>query len=298
MLSCCMLKRSRSPLAGCRTALINALAVSAPHLALDKNGYVADVRENLIEGVALDDFESDLRQGDGNELEGKFRAAHSSCALAVNSFAPFRSDPAALPLPVGKGFTSLCFERKCPHGLVGRRSPNLDVVVDGPMGVVAIESKCLEPLTRHVAYFSPAYEEEIRDFRRDTAWFAEMLRLRDEWLKNDQRKKDGVQRPSCTYHWLDAAQHVKHAFGVALEFEGRPSTLLYLFWEPSNPEDFPMFAEHRAEIKEFAASIAGGTPDFLAMSYPELWGSWSARTSPEWLRGHVSRLKLRYGVNV
>jgi hypothetical protein len=232
--------------------------------------------------VTLTDFEADLRQGDGNELEGKFRAAHSSCALAVNTFAPFKSNPAALPLPVGTGFTSLRFERKCPHGLRGK-SPNLDVLAECPSGVVAIESKCLEPLELHEAEFSPAYAAGIVDERRQTGWFREMLRLSD--------KPDD-------YRWLDAAQLVKHAFGLAHTFKQGPVTLLYLFWEPSNPEEFPIFAEHRTEIARFAASIAGGTPAFIAMSYPELWNSWSARTRPEWIRSHVIRLKVRYGVNV
>jgi hypothetical protein len=167
---------------------------------LDEKGYVSEAGQNLIEGVRLVNFEADLRQGDGNEMEGKFRAAHSSSALAVNTFAPFKSDPAALRLPRGGGFASLRFERKCPHGLVGRRSPNLDVVVEGPSGVVAVESKCLESLTSHAAKFALAYDAEIRDGRRGTAWFQEMLRL--------------VEEPR-TYRWLDAAQLVKHAFGVA-----------------------------------------------------------------------------------
>ena len=94
------------------------------------------------------DFEADLRQGDGNELAGKFRAAHSSSALTVNVFAPFKSDISALCLAGKSGFETLHFERKCPHGLVGRRAPNLDVVAMGPNGIVAIESKCLEPLGR------------------------------------------------------------------------------------------------------------------------------------------------------
>ncbi|MGH6618390.1 MAG: PGN_0703 family putative restriction endonuclease, partial [Alphaproteobacteria bacterium] len=84
---------------------------------LDEKGYVSEACQNLIEGVRLVDFEADLRQGDGNELEGKFRAAHSSSALAVNTFARFKSDRAALRLPAGDGFTCLRFERKCPHGL-------------------------------------------------------------------------------------------------------------------------------------------------------------------------------------
>jgi len=48
---------------------------------LDEKGYVSETGQNLIEGVHLDDFEADLRQGDGNELEGKFRAAHSAVGI-------------------------------------------------------------------------------------------------------------------------------------------------------------------------------------------------------------------------
>src|SRR5207249_4740582 len=112
--------------------------------------------------------------------------------------------------------------------LKGRQPPNLDVIAEGPNGVVAIESKCLEHLTTHVAFFSPAYDAEIRDGRRHTSWFQEMLRL--------------VKEPRA-YRWLDAAQLVKHAFGLAHTFTDQRATLLYLFWEPSNPEIFRVFAE-------------------------------------------------------
>jgi hypothetical protein len=270
---------TRTPLTACRSALIHGLVSSAPQTVLDKKGYVSEAGQNLLEGVRLVDFEADLRQGDGNEMEGKFRAAHSSSALVVNTFAPFKSDPAALRLPGGGGFASLSFERKCPHGLVGRRSPNLDVVAVGPTGGVAVESKCLEPLTPHVASFAQDYKAGIKDGRRSSPWFREMLRL--------------VEEPRA-YRWLDAAQLVKHAFGVAYTFPDLPMTLLYLFWEPSNPEAHPMFAEHRAEVSRFAASVGGG-PEFVAMSYPELWKSWDACPQP-WLRAHVGRLRARYGV--
>jgi hypothetical protein len=248
---------------------------------LDEKGYVGEAVANLIDGVALADFEEDLRQGDGNELAGKFRAAHSSSALAVNTFAPFKSDPSLLRIPGGGGFQRLGFEQKCPHGLPGRRPPNLDVVLAGPGGVVAIESKCLEPLSPHVADFAPAYEAEIKDVRRETAWFRQMLRL--------------IQEPDA-YRWLDAAQLVKHAFGIAHTYRDRPATLLYLFWEPSNPEAHPVFAEHRGEVTRFAESVRGGRPDFFAMSYPELWRSWDASPDPEWLPLHIARLRARYAV--
>lgn len=278
-----MISPTRAPLDACRSALIHGFHRSAPKAALDEKGYVSEASQNLIEGVHLDDFEADLRQGDGNELEGKFRAAHSSSALAVNTFAPFRANPAELWLPGTGGFTNLHFERKCPHGLVGRRSPNLDVLADGPNGVVAVESKCLEALTPHQAKFAPAYNSEIRDERRQTAWFREMHRL--------------VEKPR-SYQWLDAAQLVKHAFGLAYTFRDQPVTLIYLFWEPSNPEAYPIFAEHRAEVTQFAASITGSGPEFAAMSYPELWKLWDSCTEIEWLPAHVARLKARYAVAI
>ena len=33
----------------------------------------------------------------------------------------------------------------------------------------------------------------------------------------------------------------------------------------------PLFAKHRREIDAFAERVAGGTPKFEALSYPELW---------------------------
>lgn len=273
-----------APLNASRVALINGLRRMRPDVAIDTKGYVDTAADNLLGGVSLADFEDDLRQGDGNELAGKFRAAHSSSALAVNVFAPFKQCPSALRLPGDTRFSSLCFERKCPHGLAGRRSPNLDVFADAEAGgVVAIESKCLEPMTPHTASFAPAYDAEIRDARRATPWFREMIHL--------------TQEPK-TYRWLDAAQLVKHAFGIAHSVPDRPSILLYLFWEPSNPDEHPFFGEHRKEVARFSDSVSGATPAFAAMSYPELWAQWAKSSQPEWLQTHVQRLNARYRVAV
>ena len=115
-----------------------------PDTSLDPKGYVADFRDTLLPQVTLEDFEADLSSGDGNELQTKFRAAHSSSGLAVNCFAPFRSRIADLAMPMAAGFDDLRFERKCPTGLRGGRAPNLDVVLSGPGGVVGIESKLTE----------------------------------------------------------------------------------------------------------------------------------------------------------
>ena len=265
-------------------ALAEAFRSQHPDIALDLKGYARDFRETLLPLVSPEDFEDDLSSGDGNELGTKFRAAHSSSGLAVNCFAPFKRRIPDLVLPEDSAFDTLQFERKCPTGLRGGRVPNLDVVLVGQNGVVAIESKLTEYLSGHRAEFSPAYEAQITDARCEQGYFREMLRLRDQ---------------PDHYKWLDAAQLIKHAFGLARTFPVGPVTLLYLFWEPANPEVGPEFAAHRAEIEEFKARAEESSPAFQAMSYPELWQFWrDSRSVPEWLQGHLESLKRRYLVRI
>ena len=75
---------------------------------------------------------------------------------------------------------------------------------------------------------------EIRDERRSGPWFEEMVRLTSD---------------PTSYVWLDAAQLVKHAFGLARTFHGRRTTLLYLFWEPTNASNFSVFDQHKREVR-------------------------------------------------
>jgi Restriction Endonuclease associating with ARP len=261
-------------------ALREALACFAPSVDLDRKGYTVSFHDNLLPAVRPEDFEADLRQGDGNELETKFRAAHSSSALGVNCFAPFHSCLADLTILGKQEFDSFQFEAKCPTGLRGRRAPNLDLLLQTNGEIIGIESKLTEYLTRHQAKFSPAYEDQIQDHRRDQGWFKEMLRLMDE---------------PRAYDWLNAAQLIKHAFGLDHSFPGKPVTLLYLFWEPAETEGHPVFTEHRREIDDFSKRISGSGPQFRAMSYPELWNSWQ-ETAPDWLTDHLRNLSARYGM--
>ncbi|WP_417496530.1 PGN_0703 family putative restriction endonuclease [Maricaulis sp.] len=264
------------------SALREALVLTRPGVTVDEKGYVNSFRDALLPLVSAADFETDLRAGDGNELETKFRAAHSSSALAVNCFAPFCRRITDLHTPFAEPFSKLQFERKCPTGLRGGRAPNLDALLSGPNGVVGIESKLTEYLTRHRAQFSPAYPEQIRDGRREQGYFREMLRLMDA---------------PTSYAWLDAAQLIKHAFGLAHTFSSQPVTLLYLYWEPANTACDPIFEAHRREIAQFADRVAGATPRFAAMSYPELWAHWR-KAAPGWLSGHLDELAGRYAITV
>ena len=264
-------------------ALHDAFSLHRPSVVLNDKGYVADFQDILLPIVSPEDFEADLSAGNGNELQTKFRAVHSSSALAVNAFAPFRQRMGDLALLDRRGFETLAFEQKCPTGLRRGTPPNLDVLLSGMGGVVGIESKLTEYLASHRARFSSAYAEQIQDERRAQGYFREMLRL--------------IEEP-VSYVWLDAAQLIKHAFGLARTNGQRPATLLYLFWEPANPSASRVFAEHRREIAAFAERVAGATPVFRAMSYPELWSSWKDAGQQDWLAQHIEELRARYEVTL
>ena len=247
-----------------------------PKAVMDERGYVSSWRFNLLPGVDPSLIEPDLRHGRGSELDLKFRAAHSSAALAVNVFGPFRDGATPFPLP-GVGEVNLeQFERTYPTGVPGRIPPHLDASARGTRGVVAIESKCLEYFTPKAAVFSPEYQ--LLEKFRETPWFAEMGRLRDS---------------PHDYRALDAAQLVKHAFGL-MNSEGRGATLVYLFWEPDDAESHKLFALHREEVASFEVRTRNGGLPFIALSYAELWKAWDCSGSDR-LREHAARLRLRYG---
>ena len=95
--------------------LRKALEAASPGIILDEHGYSASFTVNLVSSVTVGDFGSDLGQGSVNELSCKFRAAHSSSALAVNGFGPFKHKLSDLRVCSTDGFTSQCFEKKCPR---------------------------------------------------------------------------------------------------------------------------------------------------------------------------------------
>jgi hypothetical protein len=129
------------------------LARPAARFLATAPGYLDDWQDNLIEGVTLADFEDDLRRGDDGELvdgptgPAKFRAAFSSCALAVNTFGPFRRQPEKLTLAGVTGFELVEFEYPCENGLIGTKL-NFDLFARTTATVIAVESKFLEPLRR------------------------------------------------------------------------------------------------------------------------------------------------------
>ena len=250
----------------------------------EASGYTRDPLLNLVDGVSKNDFWSDLAEGDGSELKdsgdvpAKFCAAHSSSALGVNVFGPFRHAASNLTLVGHTDFAETRFERKCPTGL-RRKSPNLDFVASSDAVVVGVESKFLEILASKQAKFSDAYDAPMND--AGPGW---------------QRAYDALRQDPGRFTMLDAAQLVKHHLGLHHTFGGTVGRiiLLYVYWEPENILSIPEYQGHRREIAEFADLVAGDSIEFVAISHPQLWDVWERDSEWRGMEAHLRAVRARY----
>jgi hypothetical protein len=179
-----------------KARLLEAACKARPDAAFDVAGYASRLEENLIDGVSRTQFEADYLAGAGRELCGKMRAAHSSAALVVNTFAPWRERPARMRIGGISGFDRLRFEAVYPTGL-GGTPPHLDLAAEGICTLV-VESKLVEYLTPKAAVFSRAYDA-LAGSRCGSAWFGLITKLRGN---------------PAAYRYLDVAQLVKHSLGL------------------------------------------------------------------------------------
>jgi len=262
-------------------ALVKTHLRQASGIASDVNGYVSRLVDNLLPGVRLDHFESDLGKGGGHELKKKFLALHSSAALAINTFAPFKDTPSSLSILRKQGFGSPVFERQLPTGLRGT-PPNIDVYLQSDEEVIAVESKFLEYCTSKAANYSDSYSKDTLPLAED-CW----------WQVLEESKAAGLRH-------LDVAQLVKHYLGlIRLMNHGHEGwkpkevTLLYLFWEPANGLDIQECLSHRGEIEQLASRVSGSRIKFRSLSYPELWREWESLPG---IAAHLANLKTRYSL--
>jgi hypothetical protein len=260
-----------------KTALLEGARKASPLVAYDVKGYAPGWECNLMNGLPLADIKADLEKGAGGELESKLRAAHSSAALVVNAFGPWRTSPASLSLGGVTGFRSVHFEFPRPTGLRGI-PPHLDLVADGDLPV-AVESKCTEWMERKPAIFSVSYSR-LRPSHGHSPWFEQMQQLGEAGNR---------------YRFVDAAQLIKHAFGLmscyGMNLEVR---LLYLYWEPRNAETWRECGPHRAEAIDLAAKVKESNIKLIPMSYREVWMEWERQDSFD----HLRYLRARYELDV
>lgn len=290
------------------TALGDRLRASLPaeaSSAVDRAGYAAEFDDTLLPRLSCEQagwIATQLEHGDGGELDERSRgqrpkahAAHSSAALAGNTFAGFHEHVGDLTLGGLTGFRTMRLEAQhhpLPPATEDRRPANLDVELTGPGIVVGVESK----LTEHLAPHGPdRWRWEYR--RTDT-----LAPLPEAWRDAIRRRTTGP----AVETFLGAQQLLKHALAVsraarAGAFGPDPVDLhlVYLYWEPADGEAHDEVRRHRAEVAAFAAEIAGAGPGFHALTHRELWDAWEGDPdAPDWLAGHVAQLRQRYDVAV
>jgi len=243
---------------------------------ISKKGYLGAAEENLVPSVRLKNIKSDLADGQGNELDEKFRAIHSSAALVANCFGLWKKCPAQFSFCGQEGFDALQFERKCPTGLSGT-PPHLDVFLENKECVIGIESKLLE-------YFSPKQGEFSNSYTR-----ASLPQAEDSWWK----AKEWVEQQGEMH--LDAAQLIKHYLGLAnLDSVGdKQLYLVYLFWEPENARQFPVCQQNRKEIRAFSRRSLDSSVTFITLSYLQLWNRWARKNiRPQHRRAVEKRYRI------
>jgi hypothetical protein len=257
-----------------KTALLHNFSVRT-----DNKGYVGSPEENLLPGVNWPEIKADLSRGDGDELRTKFCAVHSSSALAVNCFGPFKDNPDILALLGRQSARHVEFERKLPI-FRGGTAPNIDIWIDRGDDIVAVESKLLEYLTPKRPVFSKAYEK-LAPPLCEPSW----------WKAFEAAKRDAASL------YLDRAQLLKHYFGLnKFRKDARQAvdlTLLYIFWEPLNWQQLRECRQHREELEAFADAVSNSQIPFRWKTYNDLWEEWVAIPS---LATHALRLKDRYQV--
>jgi hypothetical protein len=250
------------------------------------------------------EIKTELKRGKGGELEGRkphFLAVHSSSALCVNNFAPFKEHHAGLSFLGYSGFREARFEEPFPTGLQGI-PPHLDFYLENDTTVIGFESK----FTEYIARRQPNGEKrdsETNILRNNLEKYCDRMEL--SYLPEEFRTNiiKHYYNDSTLQH-LDVAQLIKHTIGLlnyCRKNNKEKAVLVYLYWEPLDWETLNstdcIFAEHRRNIEDFKHRIEQFSPvKFIPWSYPEFWKRCENDALLDAsLKEHIGDVRTRYG---
>jgi len=251
--------------------------LDSTNMQIDRGEADADpLASALLPGLPINLIRACYAAAPGNEIaSGKFSSPESSAALAANAFGPFLLRPAGLPpLPGTEGWgwpaSSVRLEAVVRFPWPGGRHPCLDALIETGSALIGVESKRYEPFrTKSAATLSDAFWRPV--------W--------GDAMPGYERVRDSLREGSSPFARLDAAQLVKHAFGLRTavhreaRLHGKQPVLLYLYAEPEQwPDKRPVpraeIDAHRNEIRGFAEIVTGDEVAFHACSYRELLSAW------------------------
>jgi len=251
----------------------------------DARGYLTDVASNLLRPINSKTRLA-FENGSGSELQdtptrpAKMKALHSSSALAVNVFDSWVSrDKSALQaaLQIDREISSVSFESQFPTGLTGN-PPNLDVTLELADGfVIGIESKFSEWLSP-----KPVNKEPFK-----SKYFPDGVRLwKERGLPVSQELAEQMNSGATRFRYLDAAQLLKHALGMATQL-GDQFSLYYMYLKLPGKES----NIHAEEVRQFESCV-GAELGFKAITYQQLLSS--LQHEPEAGSEYLKYLRKRY----
>lgn len=245
-----------------------------------------DTAKLFLPGVPVERVLERLQAAGGNEIEsGKLAHPESSAALAVNAFGWFICRPEIFPRLPGAAFAGQAehieIEYCARFPWRGGRHPWLDAAVMSATHIVGVESKRFEPFRdAKTATFSAAYRQGV-------------------WGENMRRfgaLRDRLDAGNIRFVHLDAAQLIKHAYGLVTDGRrlGKTPLLFYIYDEPRRRmgQTIPKASidRHRLEIAEFAHAVHGDEVSFASCSYRE----WLAEWEDAGLQSHKHNLLDRF----
>ncbi|OYU34661.1 hypothetical protein [Novosphingobium sp. PASSN1] len=240
----------------------------------------------FLPGVPADHILRRLEAAGGNEVaSGKLAHPESSAALAVNAFGWFIPSPALFPPLPGTEDAGAAEQVEVEYCArfpwSGGRHPWLDAAVITATHLIGIESKRHEPFRdAKTASFAAAYERSV--------WGDNMARF--------DKMRIALQSGELAFQHLDAAQLVKHAYGLVTDARrrGKRPLLFYIYDEPRSRAGKPIpqsqISLHREEITTFACAVAGDEVEFASSSYRAWLSQWH---DPKTKR-HASALTARF----
>jgi hypothetical protein len=218
----------------------------------------------------------------------------SSAALVANAFGFFLDRPADLPrpptLPEAMDWppTRIGLEECARFPWHGGRHPWLDALVETPSHLVGVESKRYEPFRpKAPPSFSAAFWREV--------W--------GDGMRPFETVRDRLRDDPGRYAHLDAAQLVKHAFGLRTLASRtgaarRRPFLLYPYAEPLAWPDGRAVSEeairrHAEEVRAFAEEASRAEVGFATCTYRAFLSAMGASASDD-VRQHAVDLAEAY----
>lgn len=256
-------------------ALAEALRHQRTGEVVRADGRIRRISDLLIDGVHHEQLPDSVDRA-------RLRSPQSAAALTINSFLPWQVAPDHLPLAGWTGFGAIQFEVRCPTGLRGT-PPHLDLLALRDEAAVAVTVRCVEYLSRRKTAVAPSYDRLLDATPGLEPWLRQLRQLRAQ---------------PAGYRHLDLGALVKYALALGRTFPERPTSLVYLFWEPLDADQFDEFQRHREELAELAEAARDARVTFVPQTFESMWRQWEQRSTPAWLASHVRRLRARYSVAV